>query len=102
MYSSTSLPEDLTIKESRIAGSGVFSSIHLRKGTLFGPYQGVKRDGRIDKTKLDTSYYWAVSSLAYFLVSTPSVDEPLESPSFVRPSRAILETVRYFFLKLGS
>ena len=67
MYSSTSLPEDLTIKESRIAGSGVFSSIHLRKGTLFGPYQGVKRDGRIDKTKLDTSYYWAVSSFAYFL-----------------------------------
>ena len=37
-----------------------------------------------------------------FLVSPPLVDGPLESPLFVRMSGAISETVRYFFLKLGS
>ena len=61
-HARATLPTNLEIKESKIAGAGlgVFSKVHVRVGGMFGPYQGIVVNKGIDKNKVDTSYMWEV------------------------------------------
>ena len=63
-YARATLPVNLEIRESKIAGAGlgVFSKEHVRLGGMYGPYQGVVVSKHIDKDKVDTSYMWQVHS----------------------------------------
>ena len=60
--STSTLPDGLEIKESKIpnAGLGVFALHEFKTGTRFGPYQGKKVRPDIPRDDIDTSYMWEV------------------------------------------
>ena len=60
IISSDTLPDCVRLGDSRISGHGVFTNYRLHEGTIFGPYKGKHQDGSIDKSAIDTSYFWAV------------------------------------------
>lgn len=64
IISSDTLPNCVRLGGSRISGQGVFTNYRIHEGTIFGPYKGKDQDGSIDKSKVDTSYFWAIRNAA--------------------------------------
>ena len=61
------LPDELSIGDSRLkgAGLGVFARIHIKTGAMYGAYDGEAVDADVDRDKINTEYFWAVSTLFF-------------------------------------